>query len=372
MTTPSSHHNTILVGAGPIGLEIAVNLKDKRVDFLHIEAGQIGQTITWYPRNVRFFSSPERIAIAGMPLHTANQEKASREQYLAYLRSIVEHFDLRINTHERVVAATRDPSTNIFTIQTQKHTQTYTYTCDNLILAIGDMHKPLKLNIPGEDLPNVSHYFDEPHNYFRKKLTIIGGRNSAVEAAIRCQRVGAHVTLAYRRENFDRDIIKYWLYPEIRSLIKSKDITFIPNTTPIRISPTHTTLAPVTWSDQTTSATTHNTFTINTDPEQLIDITHDFLLLLTGYQQDTSLFKQLGVNLEGINRQPHFDPKTMMTNVPNLYVAGTATAGTQTKFLVFIETSHIHTTRIIQSITGATNNPNLLNNLCHNISQPES
>ncbi|QDU34664.1 putative oxidoreductase CzcO [Poriferisphaera corsica] len=370
MTTPQ-HHNTILVGAGPIGLELAVNLKDKAVDYLHLDAGQVGQTISWYPRNVRFFSSPERIAIAGIPLHTENQEKASREQYLAYLRSIVEHFDLPINTHEPVIAATRDPNTHIFTIKTQKHAQTHTYTCENLILAIGDMHAPQKLNIPGEDLPNVSHYFDEPHTYFRQNLLIIGGRNSAVEAAIRCQRAGANVTLSYRRPKFDKSIIKYWLYPEIKSLIKSHDITFLPNTAPIRIALSHTTLAPASSPDSDTTISTTSP-TLDTDHSKLIDIPHDFVLLLTGYLQDTSLFKQLGVQLHGINRQPKFNPDTMMTNIPNLYVAGTATAGTQTQFLVFIETSHIHTYNIIRSITHTEANPNLINNLASKFNQPES
>ena len=357
MKNAPRHFNTILVGAGPIGIELAVNLKDKGVNYLHLEANQIGHTMTWYPRNVRFFSSPDRIAIAGIPLHTAHQEKASREQYLAYLREAVQHFDLKINTFERVTTAKQDKKTKRFTLQTKTVTGTNTYTCDHLILAIGDMHEPQKLDIPGEDLPNVSHYFDEPHQYFNKKLIIIGGRNSAVEAAIRCHRVGANVTISYRRENFDKTIVKYWLYPEVRSLINSGEIKFLPNTAPLRISPEHITLAP---------------YPPNKTDQSPIEIPHDFVLLMTGYQQDSSLFKQLGVQLEGENQHPHYNAKTMMTNVPNLYVAGTATAGTQSKFLVFIENSHIHVERIIQSLTQSSTNPKLLNNSCKKITLPEA
>ena len=364
MPLPSTHYNTILVGAGPIGLELAVNLKDKNVNYLHLDAGQVGQTITWYPHNARFFSSPDRIAIAGIPLHTPNQEKASREQYLAYLRSIVLHFDLQINTYERLTKASHDPHTKRFTLKTQSHQSPNTYTCDNLILAIGDMHSPQPLNIPGESLPHVTHYFDEPHKYFRKNLLIVGGRNSAVEAALKCHHAGANVTLSYRRDNFDKSIVKYWLYPEIRALINEKTLPFLPNTTPIAITPTHTTLAPVTW--QNTNPL------IDKNRKHHIQLPTDFVLLLTGYKQDSSLFNQLNVKLEGINRHPHYNPKTMMTNIPNLYVAGTATAGTQTKFLVFIETSHIHVDRIITSITNSSPNPHLLNTICNHISAPES
>ena len=362
--TASTHHNTILVGAGPIGLELAVNLKDKNIDYLHLDAGQVGQTITWYPHNVRFFSSPDRISIAGIPLHTPNQEKASREQYLAYLRSVVAHFDLQINTFERVTKATHDKQSKRFTIKTKSQQSQNTYTCDNLILAIGDMHEPQLLNIPGENLPHVSHYFDEPHKYFRKKLLIVGGRNSAVEAALKCHHAGADLTLSYRRDNFDKSIVKYWLYPEIRSLISENTLPFLPNTTPIAITPTHVTLAPVTWHDSIPR--------IDKNKDKHIHLPADFVLLLTGYKQNPSLFNQLGVSLQGINQHPHYNAKTMMTNIPNLYVAGTATAGTQSRFLVFIENSHIHTERIISDLTHSKPNPQLLNTVCKRISLPES
>ncbi|WP_432797550.1 NAD(P)-binding domain-containing protein [Poriferisphaera sp. WC338] len=369
MTHQHDHHPTIIIGAGPIGLELAVCLQNLNHDYLHIDAGQIGQTITWYPKQVRFFSSPERIAIAGLPLTTPNQEKASREQYLAYLRSVVQHYNLAINTFENVISINKN-SFNTFTIKTSKlNGESCQYTCDNLVLAIGDMHRPHKLNIPGEDLPHVSHYFDEPHQYFNQKLLIIGGKNSAVEAAIRCYHAGAKVTIAYRRDNFDKTHVKYWLYPEIRSLIKAGKINFLPNVIPTAIAPHQTTLSSVSWSQTNNNQPDNMIINPNAEP-QIIDT--DFVLLLTGYEQDDALFNQLGVQLEGPNRRPHFDPRTMQTNIENVYVAGTAIGGTQKRFLVFIENCHIHAARIAESITGRKPDPKLLNDAAATYALPES
>ncbi|MFK7789503.1 MAG: NAD(P)-binding domain-containing protein [Phycisphaeraceae bacterium] len=318
-----SHHRVIIVGAGPIGLELHVVLKQLGVDVLHLEAGAIGQTITWYPKQASFFSSPERIAIAGVPLNTPDQTKATREQYLAYLRSVVQQFDLPIATHEpvRQVARNHDET---FAVKTNKRA----LTCDKLILAIGDMHLPRQLDIPGEDLPHVSHYFDEPHDYFNRKLLIVGGRNSAAEAALRCHRAGANVTLSYRGDSLDDNGIKYWLLPELKALIKAGEINYHPNTTPTKITDTHLEL------NGTTS------------------IQADHVLLLTGYLQDKTLFEMLGVELVGENHAPKIDNATMQTSIENLYIAGTAAAGTQQRFKLFIENCHIHAAKIAQAITG--------------------
>ena len=317
-----SHHKTIIVGAGPIGLELHVVLRQMGVDVLHLEAGAIGQTITWYPKQARFFSSPERIAIAGVPLNTPDQTKATREQYLAYLRSVVQQFNLPIATHEPVRRIERDDA-GVFAV----HTGQRTATCDHLVLAIGDMHLPRELGIPGEDLPHVSHYFDEPHDFFGRDLLIVGGRNSAAEAALRCHRTGANVTLSYRGETLEDNGIKYWILPELKSLIKAGEIGFQPSTNVTKIT--------------NTQAELNGSETINAD----------HVLLLTGYAQDKTLFEMLGVNLVGENRAPEFDAETMQTNVTNLYIAGTAAAGTQQRFKLFIENCHSHCAKIAKSIT---------------------
>lgn len=351
--------DAILVGAGPIGIELAVVFKRLGVDCVHLEAGQVGQTISWYPKQVRFFSSPERIAIAGVPLQTVEQEKASREEYLAYLRGVVQQFDLTINTYERVIGV--DLVDDRFVVETRRGGERRTYAAPRLILAIGDMHSPRLLHIPGEDLPHVDHYFDEPHRYFRRRLIIVGGKNSAVEAAIRCQRAGVDVAISYRRDAFDGAAVKYWLLPEIQSLIKAGKIVFYPNSVPTKITPESVVLAQV---DPTTLEPGKDA------PTQ--DVPTDFVLLLTGYRMDTALFEKLGAVLEPPNMSPRVDPDTMMTTVPGLYVAGTAAAGTQERFRLFIENCHPHVARITKSITGRDAPVELVNPVASDFKLPES
>ncbi|MAE64288.1 MAG: pyridine nucleotide-disulfide oxidoreductase [Phycisphaeraceae bacterium] len=321
----------IIVGAGPIGIELAAAFKLLGVDYVHLEAKQIGHTIDWFPRQVRFFSGPDRIAIAGMPLVTADQEKASREQYLAYLRSVVTRYELDIRTFEPVSTIERDADG--IHVRALRSGRVRHYCCDRLVLATGDMNRPRRLDIPGENLPQVSHYFDDPHRYFRQRLLIVGGRNSAVEAAIRCQRTGADVTISYRRDWFDEQSVKYWLSPEIRMLIKTKRIAFHPQTVPVAITAEHVDLAPVEG-----GATTR--------------VEADFVLLLVGYEMDPVLLKMAGVELKGENGAPAFDASTMETNVPGVYVAGTVAAGTQVRFRLFIENCHAHVGKIVKAVTG--------------------
>ena len=326
-----STERVAIVGAGPIGLELHVALRQLGVEVVHLEAGQVGQTISWYPRQVRFFSSPERIAIAGVPLTIAHQEKATREEYLAYLRSVVDQFDLPVNTYERVVEI--DASGDGITIGTETAGGRREHAVTRLVLAIGDMHRPRRLGIPGEDLPHVSHYFVEPHPYFRRKVVIVGGKNSAVEAALRCHRAGARVTLSYRQREFRDRSVKAWLLPDIRNQIAAGRIAFHPETVPTTITPTRVTIA-------------------SSDGGRPIDVEADFVLLLTGYEQDATLLNAAGVELDDENGAPQVAPDTLETNVRGVYVAGTAVAGTQRHYRLFIENCHPHVDRITRAITG--------------------
>jgi thioredoxin reductase (NADPH) len=190
------------------------------------------------------------------------------------------------------------------------------------------MHAPRPLGVPGEDQPNVAHYFREPHTYFGKRLLIVGGRNSAVEAAVRCQRAGAHVTISYRSKDFDPDKVKWWLLPEIRGMIRDGRVSFLPETNVVEIRGT----------------------TVLLDRGA---VEADFVLVLTGYRQDTTLFDMLGVQLRGEAREPVYDAETMETNVRGVYIAGTAVAGTPPrKVSVIVETCHVHVPRIVSAITG--------------------
>lgn len=336
--------DTAIIGAGPIGIELACALKHANADYIHLEAGQIGATMQWWAPGTKYFSSPERIAIADLPLVVANEEKATREQYLDYLRTVVATHKLDIQTYTRVTRINRNDDG--FTLHSARsfsgvggpaESRTNPDSLEPLqpirakrvVLAIGDMHRPRTLGITGEDLPHVSHYLGDVHQYANQPVTIVGAKNSAVEAAIRLFRAGAQVTIVHRGEWFDPDRIKYWLYPEIEHLIKKDKIRFIPHTNLTAITPTHAV------------------------PDSGEPIESRFVLLLTGYTQDPSLFEQLGVELVGDDRTPRHNLKTMETNIPGVFVAGTASAGSQSRTKVFIETSHVHVDRILAALHGA-------------------
>lgn len=334
-----------IVGAGPIGIELAVALKRRGIDYLHFDARQIGYTISWFAPQTRFFSSNERIAIAGVPLQTPDQSKATREQYLAYLRSVVTQFDLEVRTYEPVVGIeSRDGE---FEITTNPKGGQRRYIAKRLILATGGTDRPRRLEIEGEDLPHVSHYFRDPHYYFGRRLLIVGGKNSAIEAALRCHHAGAKVSISYRRSELDSRSIKYWLTPEITSLIKSGRIEGHFGTVPVRITATEVVLGKARSNHQSPEG--HEA---EGSIEQSV-VPADFVLLLIGYEADVSLLKLAGIELLGECQAPRYEPRTMETNVPGVYVAGTATGGTQDKYALFIENCHVHVERIIAALTGA-------------------
>ncbi len=315
-------HRVAVIGAGPIGLELAVALKRAGIDYVQLDAGQIGSTIEWYPPLMLFHSSSDRLALAGMPIQTANQQKITREEFLAYLRALVQHFGLTVRTYERVIDVQKLPGGG-FELQTT----TARIRAEILVLAIGAFHAPRLIDVPGEDLPHVSHYLGDPHKYFGKRVLIVGGRNSAVEAAVRCHRAGAEVTISYRGDDFDPKVVKFWLLPEVRALIRDGYVRFLPRTCVKEI----------------------RSGTVVLDRE----IPADFVLLMTGYRQDPRLFEMLGVQLQGQERAPLHDPETMETNVPGVFIAGTAVAGTPPrKVSVIVETCHVHVPRIVAAITG--------------------
>lgn len=314
-----------IVGAGPIGLELAVELKRAGIEYVQFDAAQIGATMQWYPLEMVFHSSAERLAIAGVPIQVPDQQKIKREEFLAYLRAVVLQFELEIRTHERVESITR--VNQGFGLETRSIDGQHIYFVDEVVLAIGAMHTPKLLGIPGEELPHVSHYFHDPHTYFGKQLLIVGGRNSAIEAAVRCQRAGARVTISHRAADFDSASVKFWLLPEIRAMIRDERIRHLPRTAPVEI--------------RGRSVLLDNGDTV----------TADFVLALTGYRQDTTLLEQLGVALEGPDGKPHLDENTMETNVPGVFIAGTATAGSpQKRVQVIVEDCHVHVPRIVTAI----------------------
>ena len=318
-----------VIGAGPIGLELAVALKRAGVDYVQFDARQIGYTVSWFAPQTKFFSSNERIAIAGIPLQTADQGKATREEYLAYLRSVVQQFDLSVRTYEPVSKVERQGSQFRLTSVsggTERRT-----IANKVVFCTGGTDRPRRLGVPGEDLPHVSHYFKDPHTYFRKRLLVVGGKNSAIEAALRCHLAGADVSVSYRRSQFDPGSIKYWLLPEINSLIAAKKIAGLFEAVPIEIIPGSVRLR---------------------HESGAFDRPFDFVLLLIGYEADMTLLRSAGVGLDGDCQRPRFDPLTMETDVPGIFVAGCAIGGTQDKYSIFLESCHVHVGRIMAAFAG--------------------
>jgi thioredoxin reductase (NADPH) len=207
-----------------------------------------------------------------------------------------------------------------------------------VVLAIGDMHYPNWLNIPGEDLPHVAHYFRDPHDYFRRRLLIVGGKNSAVEAALRCWRAGAQVTISYRKPQFDADRVKHWLLPDLLAQIEAGTVRFLPETLPLAIRPGCVELIRMADGQPV--------------EDSVFEHPTDFVLLATGFHGDQRLLEMAGVELRGLNRVPLFDPQTMESNVQGLYVAGTVAAGIQQRYTLFIENCHEHVAKIAAAVTG--------------------
>jgi thioredoxin reductase (NADPH) len=344
----------VIVGAGPIGLELAVALKQEGIDYLQFDRSSIGATIAWYPLQMQFHSNAERLAIAGVAIQTADQQKPTREEYLAYLRAVVVQHDLQIRGYERVESIMpleegRTPSSAqprgsaahaargdggvrpSFEVRTSREV----VRAEHVVIAIGSMHRPRLLNIPGEGLPHVAHYFREAHDYFGQRLVIIGGKNSAIEAAIRCQRAGANVTLAYRKPDFDPAHVKFWLLPEIRSMARDNRLRVMTSFAPVEIR-------------------SRSIIMQSTIDRSLVELDADFVLMLTGYEQDTSLLEGAGVAFSGDARVPHYDEETMETNVPGLFLAGTAVQGSPVgRVRVIVENCHVHVPRIVNAIRAA-------------------
>jgi thioredoxin reductase (NADPH) len=345
--------DVVIVGAGPIGIEMAVELKRLNINYIHLEAGQVGATMSWWAPGTTFFATANHISIAGAPLAVSDQQKPSRELYLTYLRSVVLQFELTVRTYTRVTGIKRLPSGE-FEVRTGPSAhgvggpEEYARSrqpvaarpagdiivCDKIILAIGNMQLPRQLEVPGEDLPHVSHFLDDPHVYFQKEVLIVGGRNSAAEAALRLYRTGCQVTLSCRCSKLDPNQIKWWLYPELTGLIELGEIRFIPGSEVVSIDKTFCRLR-----------------VKNQDAE--VKVPAVFVLLLIGYRQEPSLFKMAGVSLEEGTGRPQLDPETMETNVPGLFIGGTAVAGTPPAGAgqpEFIQTSHVHVDRIARAL----------------------
>jgi thioredoxin reductase (NADPH) len=303
-----SHSPALIVGAGPIGLACAISAKRRGIDALVIDAGAIAQSIVRYPVGMTFFTTPDRLEIGGHPLVSSGQ-KASREEALTYYRGVVRVEGLRVRTYTRLRGAERRKGGGaaeeiVATLETGRGVEQV--TCDRLVLATGYFDHPNLLGIPGEDLPHVSHYADEPHVVAGQDVVIIGGKNSAVEAALLYFRAGARVTIVYRRQEL-RPSVKYWLRPDLENRIRAGEIRALFGTEAEAITAAGVRVRRGDGVEETIPA--------------------DRVYLLAGYHPDFALFDRIGIVSDPVSGKPQLDPATLETNVPGVYLAGSAGAG---------------------------------------------
>ena len=311
----------VIVGGGPIGIACGLEAKKNGLSYLIIEKGPIVNSLFHYPSNMQFFSSSEKLEIDEIPF-ISKEAKPKRDEALEYYRRIVTSNKLHINLFEKVENVQKKGE--IFTITSNKNT----YTSKQIVVATGFYDLPNLLNVPGEDLKKVVHYYDNPHYYARQKVAVIGASNSAIDAALECYRKGAEVTLIIRGPEVGQRV-KYWVRPDIINRIEEGSIKAYFNTT--------------------VKAITNDSILLNTDTGEE-EIENDFVLALTGYRPNFSFLEKLGVNIsEDDKKLPEYNPETMETNVSGLYLAGVICGGMETHKW-FIENSRIHAKMIVKNI----------------------
>lgn len=318
-------YDIIVVGGGPCGLAVGIEATKSGLSHLILEKGSITESLRKYPKRMRFFSTAENIEIGGIPFPISGV-KATRDEALQYYRKVAGYFHLNFKLFSEVIdIQKKDEVFEVSTIQNQ------TFYARKVIIATGYFDFPRKLNIEGETLPHVSNYYDEPFKYSYTKVVIVGGANSAVEAALELYRHDVDVTVVHKGPDF-RQTVKYWLIPDVKNRVKEGKIK--------------------TKFNSLAKAITEKTIVIeNTETGEIETLDADFVFLLVGYVPDSALLKRCGVELQESNLVPIFNPETYETNVAGLYVSGTVIAGVNTE-KVFIENGREHAEAIIDHIVG--------------------
>jgi thioredoxin reductase (NADPH) len=330
-----SAFDVLIVGAGPAGLATAIAARKKGFSAVVVERGTVVNTILRFPVNMVFFTTPELLEIGGLPFVTP-YDKPTRFEALRYYRRVVDTYDLDIQMSEEVQSVTRTSAddTDLFVVTSRtKDGVERVRRARTVVLATGAFDLPNVIGVPGEDLPHVSHYYDEAHACYRKHVVIVGAQNSAADTALDLYRSGAKsVTIVHRGAELGRGI-KYWVRPDIENRIKEGSVKARFHSRVVRITPEAVTIEPV---DGAAGGQTE-------------DLPADVVFLLTGYHADVKLFRATGVQFDAASYAPAYNETTFETNVPGLYVVGNATTGNQTG-KIFIENGRFHGTHVVEVI----------------------
>lgn len=313
--------DVIVIGAGPIGLCCAIEAKKNNLSYLIIDKGCLVNSLYNYPKNMTFFSTSDKLEIGEIPFISHNA-KPTKSEALEYYRRVASSWELNMNLYEEVIDIEKGDE---FVVKTNKSN----YFARKIILSTGFYDLPYKLNVEGEDLPKVKHYYDEPHPYFGMNVAVVGAANSAVDVALETYRKGAQEVTMIVREPSISESVKYWVKPDVENRIKEGSIKSYFNSNITKI--------------------TEDSIHVKT-PDGEITIDNDFVLAMTGYQPDFSFLKKIGIKIgDDEHNTPVHNDETMMTNVEGIYLAGVICGGLKTNKW-FIENSRDHAEIIVSDI----------------------
>ncbi len=316
-----------IVGAGPCGIAAGAAASEAGLTTVLLDKGCIANSIVGYPYYMRFFSTADRIEIAGVPF-AIPEKNPSRREALVYYRSVVEHFGLRVRQYEGVETITGEEGA--FRIQTRKMSGAReSYVARWVVMATGGFHAPNLLEVPGEDLPKVKHYFREPYPYFDQDVLVVGGSNSAVEASLELFRSGARVTLVHFLDRLDKGV-KAWVVPDITNRLEKDEIS-------------------VYWKHRVAEITPEAVKLRAEETGEVTEIPNDWVFAMTGWRSNPVLLKELGVEVDPATGIPAHDTVTMETHVPGVFIAGVLAAGNNAN-KIFIENGRAHGSQIIRAL----------------------
>lgn len=315
-------YDVLIIGAGPIGMACAIEAKKAGLSYVIVEKGALVNSLYNYPVFMTFFSTSQRLEIGDVPFVSINP-KPNRNEAVEYYRRVAEKFSLNIHLFERVEKVQK-ASDGLFDVQTAKRS----YRAKYVIVSTGFYDVPVLMNIPGEELPKVTHYYKDPHQYAFQRVLVVGANNSAIDAALETYRKGAQVTLVIRGQEIG-SYVKYWVRPDIENRIKEGEIKVYYGSTLTSIEP--------------------DTVHLQT-PEGPVVLENDFVIAMTGYTPDFKLLKNLGLELSGDAANcPIYNPETMESSIPGFYLAGVVCGGMDTHKW-FIENSRVHALQIFDHI----------------------